>query len=77
MGIQTSVDLNDISGIEERISKAQKTLNAATGLGIRRNGLTIATCNIIQKCHASVGNMMECLPEGRHFIRIPTLAWYI
>ena len=47
VGIQTSVDLNDISGTEERISKAQKTLNAATGLGIGRNGLTIATCNII------------------------------
>ena len=49
---------------------------------------------IIQICHASVGIMMECLPEwgwfsrgrspkenhppeGRHSIRIPTLAWYI
>ena len=47
VGIQTSVNINDISRIEVRISKARKTLNAATGLGIRRNGLTIATCNII------------------------------
>ena len=48
-------------------------------------------CNIIQICHASVGTLMECLPEGgwfsrglsprenhppegRHSIRIPTLA---
>ena len=46
VGIRTSVSLTDISGVEERISKARKTLNAATGLGIRRNGLTIATCNI-------------------------------
>ena len=31
----------------ERLSKARKTLNAATGLGIRKSGLTMATCNII------------------------------
>ena len=47
VGKRTSVNINDISGIEVRILKARKTLNAATGLGIRRNGLTIATCNII------------------------------
>ena len=47
MGIRTSTDLNDSSGVAERIAKARKTLNAATGLGIRRSGLTIATCNII------------------------------
>ena len=50
--------------------------------------------HIIQICHASVGILMECLPEGgrfsrgrspreyhppegRHSIRIPTLAWHI
>ena len=49
---------------------------------------------VIQICHASVGILMECLPEGgwfsrgriprenqspegRHSIRIPTLAWHI
>ena len=47
VGIRKSTNLNDVSGISERIAKARKTLNAATGLGIRRNGLTIATCNII------------------------------
>ena len=48
----------------------------------------------IQICHAGVGILMECLPEGgwfsrgqsprenhppegRHSIRIPTLAWHI
>ena len=36
--------------------------------------------DIIQICHASVGIMMECLPEGGWFSlgrRIPTLAWHI
>ena len=47
VGIRTSVNVSDITGIEERISKARKSLNAATGLGIRKNGLTISTCNII------------------------------
>ena len=47
VGIRTSVDAHDVFGIGKRLSKARKTLNAATGLGIRRNGLTIATCNII------------------------------
>ena len=36
-----------LQSIEERLSKARKTLNAATGFGIRKNGLTIATCDII------------------------------
>ena len=33
--------------LEERISKAMRTLNAIFGLGIRRCELTILTCNII------------------------------
>ena len=45
VGIRTSVNVSDITGIEERISKARKSLNAATG--IRKNRLTISTCNII------------------------------
>ena len=47
VGIRTSTNPNDTSGIAERISKARKTLNAATGLGSRECGLTIGTCNII------------------------------
>ena len=47
VGIWTSVLLDDVSGVAERVAKARTTFNAATGLGIRRNGLTIATCNII------------------------------
>ena len=47
VGIRTSVMQDDVSGVAERIAKARTTFNAATGLGIRRNGLTIYTCNII------------------------------
>ena len=47
VGIRPSVDQFDISGIEDRLEKARKTLNASTGLGIRKSGLTMATCNII------------------------------
>ena len=47
VGVKTSVFVDDVSGVEERVSKARTTFNAATGLGIRKNGLTIYTCNII------------------------------
>ena len=47
VGIRASTDELDVSGIAERLSKARKTLNAATGLGIRKSDLTMATCNII------------------------------
>ena len=33
--------------VEEKISKGRKTLNASTGLGIRKNGLNMGTCNLI------------------------------
>ena len=39
---------NDSSArFEEKISKGRKTLNASTGLGIRKNGLNMSTCNLI------------------------------
>ena len=31
--------------VEEKNSKGRKTLNASTGLGIRKNGLNMMTCN--------------------------------
>ena len=47
-------------------------------------GATLPPLYSIQIWHASVGTLMECLPEGgwfsrgwRHSIRIPTLAWHI
>ena len=33
--------------MEEKISKGRKTLNASTGLGVRKNGLNMMTCNRI------------------------------
>ena len=45
--VRASIFDDDVSGLEERISKARHTLNAISGLGVRRSGLTIRTCNII------------------------------
>ena len=47
VGVRASIFDDDVSGLEERISKARRTLNAISGLGVRRSGLTIRTCNII------------------------------
>ena len=47
VGVKACVYMQDECVIEDRLSKARKTFNALTGLGIRRNGLTIAVCNII------------------------------
>ena len=47
VGIRASIFEDDVSGLEERVSKARQTLNAISGLGVRRCGLTIKTCNII------------------------------
>ena len=47
VGVKTSIFSDNCSGIDERISKARRALNAISGLGIRKNGLNIATCNII------------------------------
>ena len=47
VGIRTLVDEADVSGIKETLSKARTTFSATTGLGIRKNGLPMATCNII------------------------------
>ena len=47
VGIKTSIFSDNCSGIDERIGKARRALNAISGLGIRKNGLNISTCNII------------------------------
>ena len=46
VGIRASISEDDTSGLEERVSKAKRTLNAISGLGVRRCGITIRTCNI-------------------------------
>ena len=45
--IRATIYAYDTTCLEERISKARRTLNAISGLGIRRCGLTILTYNII------------------------------
>ena len=47
VGIRACIHDDDISGLEECISKARRILNAISGLGIRKCGLTIQTCKII------------------------------
>ena len=47
VGVKTSIFHECSTGIEERVGKARRALNAITGLGIRRNGINIATCNCI------------------------------
>ena len=46
VGIKACV-LRNNSRVEEKIAKGRRALNAAAGLGIRRNGLSVATCNLI------------------------------
>ena len=47
VGVRTSVDSYNCSGLEDRIGKARRALNAISGLGIRKNGLNMSTCNVI------------------------------
>ena len=47
VGVKASIYPNDDTCIKEKIGKGRRTLNATTGLGIRRNGLCMSVCNII------------------------------
>ena len=47
VGIKACIFNEDNQRIEEKLSKGRRTLNAASGLGIRKNGLTLKTCNLI------------------------------
>ena len=47
VGINVSIFSDDTSDVTARLAKARRTFNALTGLGIRKCGLTMATCNII------------------------------
>ena len=47
VGVKMSIFEGDTLRVEEKISKGRKTLNASTGLGIRKNGLNMMTCNRI------------------------------
>ena len=47
VGIKAYIFNNDTTTIDEKIGKGRNTLNATTGLGVKRNGLSMAVCNII------------------------------
>ena len=47
VGIKACTLKDSNQRIEDKLSKGRRTLNAASGLGIRKNGLTLKTCNLI------------------------------
>ena len=47
VGIRNTIFESDTSGIVERISKGRRAFNSVAGIGIRKGGITMATCNVI------------------------------
>ena len=47
VGVKVCILAGDNSRVEEKIGKGRRTLNATSGLGIRKNGLSMKTCNLI------------------------------
>ena len=47
VGVRNCIYPSDVSGIEERIVKGRRAFNSISGIGIRKGGITMATCNII------------------------------
>ena len=47
VGVKMSIFEDSTARVEEKISKGRKTLNASSGLGLRKNGLNMGTCNLI------------------------------
>ena len=47
VGIKNSTSRDNENRVLEKIGKARHTLNAASGVGIRKNGLNIMSCNVI------------------------------
>ena len=47
VGIRNTIFYDDNSGIEERFSKGRRSFNAIAGIGMRKGGITMATCNVI------------------------------
>ena len=50
VGVTACLYDEDALGIVGRLSKARRALNAISGLGIRKNGLSIHTC--CNECHS-------------------------
>ena len=47
VGIRNCIFSNDVSGIEERVSKGRRAFNSISGIGIRKGGISMFTCNVI------------------------------
>ena len=47
LGVKTSIHDGNEAGVEDKVSKGRKTLNAASAVGIKRNGLPMIACNLI------------------------------
>ena len=47
VGVKTSIFPGNPTGIEDRVGKARRALNAISGLSIRKRGLNIPTCNVV------------------------------
>ena len=47
VGVKMGIFSDCTARVEEKISKGRKSLNASSGLGIRKNGLNMGTCNLI------------------------------
>ena len=47
VGVKVCLFKDDESRVKEKICKGRRALNAAAGLGIKKNGLTIKTCSLI------------------------------
>ena len=47
VGVKMRLFPDDSSRVEEKISKGRKTLNASSGMGFRKTGLSMGTCNVI------------------------------
>ena len=47
VGVKACLYKDNNTRVDEKITKARRAFNACAGLGIRKNGLTMLTCNII------------------------------
>ena len=47
LGVKATIDPENENRVCEKIAKGRRTLNASSGLGIRKNGLNMISCNLI------------------------------
>ena len=47
VGVKACVNYSDNERVSEKIGKGRRALNATSGIGIRKSGITMKTCNLI------------------------------